>query len=147
MVAVGGIVAATNLGRKALQVVDALQQVNIACCLSTVGVDHHQAVVATAEEVDIHQQLHLGELYQRILDKIARAHKSAFLAAEEQEDIGVASSLKVGHTGQVHHRRRTAGVVVGTVEDGIAVHAEVFIVGGKDDHGVGLTGNVSTYIL
>lgn len=147
VVAVGGIVAPRYLGRQALHVVDALQQLHIRRRLAAVGVDDHEALVAAAEQVYVHQQLHLAQLYQRMFDEPARPHEAALLAAEEEEDIGVVATLPVGHAREVHHRCRAAGVVVGAVEDSVAAHAQMLVVGGEDDHGVRLAGDVAANVL
>ena len=36
---------------------------------------------------------------------------------------------------------------MGAVEDGVAVHAQMLIVGGEDNHGVGLAGEVAADVL
>ena len=147
MVAVAGVVAPGHLGSKAMQVVDLLQEVDVGGRLAAIGIDHHQALVATAEEVDVDQQLYFAERYQRVVGKITRPYKAAFFATEEQEDIGVVAALQVGHAGQVHHGGGAAGVVVGTVEDGVATHAEMLVVGGEDNHGIHITRDISADIL
>ena len=147
VVAVGGVVATSYLGRVTMHLVDLLQEVDIGSRLTAVGIHHHQAVVAATEEVYVYQQLHLAERYQRILGKIMRADQSRLLAAEEKEDIGVMPTLQVGHTDYVHHSRGAAGIVVGAIEDGVATHAQMLIVGGEDNHGVCLARYVSTDVL
>lgn len=147
MVAVGGIVATGHLGRVAVHIVDLLQEVDIGRGLAAVGVDDHQTLVAATEEVDIDKQLDFTQLYQRVVNEIMRPHKARLLAAEEQEDIGIVSALQVGHAGQVHDGSGAAGVVVSAVEDGVATHAEVLVVGGEDNHGVHFARDVSADIL
>ena len=123
VVAVAGVVATGNLRGEAVEVVDLLQLVDIRGGLVSIGVDHHQALLTSTEKVDIDKQLDLRESYQGVVDEVTAADKAAFLAAEKQEDVGVMASLEVHHAGKVHHGGGAAGVVVGTVEDGVAVHA------------------------
>ncbi len=66
VVTVTSVVAPSNLGGIMMLAVQALHQVDIRLGILAVGVDNHEAVVATAEEVDIDQQLHLTEVNQRI---------------------------------------------------------------------------------
>lgn len=147
VVAIGRIVATSNLGRIAMQVVDFLQKVDIRGRFSAVGVDDHQPLVAAAEEVNVDEQLHFAERYQGVVGEITAADEATLFAAEEQKNIGVVSPLKVGHTGQVHHGGGAAGVIVGAVEDGVATHTKMLIVGGEDYHGVHLTRDVATDVL
>ena len=57
------------------------------------------------------------------------------------------TSVKVGHACKVHYGGGAAGIVVGTIEDGVAVHAKVLIVSGENNHGVDLAGNVAADVL
>ena len=147
VVAVARVVAAADLGGVVALLVQLFQQVDIGLGLLGVGIDHHQSLVAAAEEVDIDQQLDFVHLDERHVGKIAAADEAALLAAEEEEDVGVAAALLVAHPGQVEDGGGTAGIVVGTEEDGVTVHAKVLIVSRKDNHRVRLTGNVSADIL
>ena len=101
VVAVGGIVASADFGGIMALVVELHKQVDIGLRLRGVGIDHHQAVVAAAEEVDIHQQLHFVHLDERQVGEIAAADEAALLAAEEEEDIGIVTALEVAHAGKV----------------------------------------------
>ena len=147
VVAVGGVVATGHLLGISTLVVDALQHVDKGCRLAAVGVDDHQPILTSAEEVYVNQKLYLRQPNKRVVCKIMRTYKSRLLATEEEEYVCIVAALEVGHAGYVHHRGSAAGVVVGAVEDGVAVHAQVLIVGGEDNHRVRLAGDIAADVL
>ena len=55
MITISGIVATTYLGGILVFLVYTDQLVDIRFGLGSVGVNHHKSLIATAEEVDIHQ--------------------------------------------------------------------------------------------
>ena len=89
VVTIRGVVAAAYLRRIMALVVELFQQVDIRLRLRSVGVDHHQSLIAATEQINIHQELYLVQFNQWNINKVATADESTFLASEEEEDVGV----------------------------------------------------------
>ena len=147
VVTVGSIVTTAYLGGIVTFLVELFEQINIRLGFFGVGIDNHQPLIAATEKVYIHQEFDFVHFDEWHVGEIAAADKAGFFSSKEEKDVCVVSSLLVGHARQVHDGRSAAGIVVGTIENGVAMHSKMLIVSCEDNHRVYLAGNVATDVL